>query len=488
MRKLWVRLTGAFLLVALVAVAVVALVIGQSVERGFRGYLGRESSQIASAQLVEELETYYARQGGWRGVEAVLPAPGGQRGGGQRAGAGRHGMGGGMMMGSGARFVLYDAAGSFVAGSDPDRNRQDATQADLENAVPLQVDGEVVGWLLVTQQAMMQSVLSATQTEFLEQVRRTLLLAALLAGGVALVAGIAISRVLARPLRRLTGAAQAVAAGQLGRQVDIYRDTAQEIHLLAKAFNHMSSALERAEHQRRQLTADIAHELRTPLSVMRGQLQAMLDGLYPTDATHVAVVYEQTLHLERVVDDLHTLTRAETGHLPLRMQRVDPSGLVRRAAALFEPLAQDAGLVLRVEAGDGLPPVRGDVDRLNQVLANLLSNALRHTDAGGTIRLTAEQTGDNVRLSVTNTGAALTPEQAEHVFDRFWRADESRQRDRGGAGLGLAIAKEIVNLHGGRIWVEVVEGETRFAFELPPDRPSGCGDTARRSSGLDHLA
>lgn len=462
MGRLWVRLTAAFVVVAGAAVVVVALVIGRAVETGFRGYLGREASRAMSAELVAELEAYYADRGNWADVEALLVAE-----------RGRHGMGtGGMgrgMMGGGMRYTLYDDAGSFVAGTAPRVGRQQATPDELESAVPLRAGGATVGWLLVYQP--FEGALDAAQAGFLAGVQRTLVQAAALAAALALGAGIAFSQLLTRPLHRLKEAAQAVTAGRLGEQVTNSANTPEEIAALTEAFNQMSSALKRAEEQRQQSTADVAHELRTPISVMRGQLQAMLDGVYPIDTSHVAVVYGQTLHLARLVDDLHTLATAETGHLPLRMRALDVAELVKRAGVLFEPLAQDAGLRLAVEAADDLPPVQGDGDRLHQVLANLLSNALRHTEAGGEIRLRAGQAGDRVRLSVTNTGASLTPEQAERVFDRFWQADESRQQ--GGAGLGLAIARQIVHLHGGRIAVAVEDGETRFTVDLPLSTPAG---------------
>jgi len=469
MNRLWVRLTAAFLLVALVAVALFALVMSRTVETQFRGYVGVQTSRAATERAVELLTQYYAENGSWAGVETLLlggngPSPGG-RGTGPGQGQ-RHGMGGMMGAGMGGiRYALYDENGSLIAGTEPVSIGPTLSPAERERATPVQVNGQTVGWLVVQQPA--QVLLDTAQAGSLRQVRRTLVIAGLIAAGLALIVGVAISQVITRPLARLTGAARAVAAGKLGEQVALPVGPAAEINTLARTFNEMSAALEKAEAQRVRLTADIAHELRTPISVMRAQLQAMLDGVYPTDTAHVAAVYEQTLHLARLVDDLHTLTRAETGHLPLAMQPLDPASLASRAAALFEPLVQDAGLALAVEIEPGLPTVRADADRLHQVLANLLGNALRHTPPGGEIRLGVAQAGDRVQFSVRNTGQTLTAEEAEHVFDRFWRADESRQRDGGGAGLGLAIARELVHLHGGRIRVETGQGETAFVFDVP---------------------
>lgn len=473
MSRLWVRLTAAFLLVALVAVALFALVMSRTVETQFRGYVGGQASRLASERATEALAGYYAEHGSWAGVDALLPGGDGPPGGGRGMGAGqgqggRWGLGGMMGGAGGIRYGLYDMSGTLITGTEPPPAGPTLAPAERELATPLLVDGDTVGWLVVQQPS--QVLLDAAQAGFLRQVHRTLVIAGLVAAGLALIVGVAISQVITRPLARLTGAAKAVTAGKLGEQVALGGGQAAEIRTLARSFNEMSASLQKAEAQRVRLTADVAHELRTPISVMRAQIQAMLDGVYPTDAAHVAAVYEQTLLLTRLVDDLHTLTRAETGHLPLTTQPLDPASLANRAAALFEPMVQDAGLALAVEIEPGLPAIRADGDRLHQVLANLLGNALRHTPPGGGVRLGVARAGDRVRFSVRNTGETLTAAEAEHVFDRFWRADESRQRDSGGAGLGLAIARELVHLHGGRIWVETGQGETRFVFDVPVGR------------------
>ncbi|MCC6905077.1 MAG: GHKL domain-containing protein, partial [Anaerolineae bacterium] len=190
-------------------------------------------------------------------------------------------------------------------------------------------------------------------------------------------------------------------------------------------------------------------------------------GVQPRDAEHIAIVYDHTLHLSRLVDDLRLLTQAETGHLPLYRQSLQPEALVIRAAQLFEPLAQDAAVTLTCHTAPSLPAISGDADRLHQVFANLLANALRHVPSEGTIRLEASLNDGGVLFVVANSGQTLSPDQAEHVFERFWRADEARDRDSGGAGLGLAIAQQIIRLHQGQIWVETTADETRFCVRLP---------------------
>jgi signal transduction histidine kinase len=241
-----------------------------------------------------------------------------------------------------------------------------------------------------------------------------------------------------------------------------------EYRAVASAFNRMSAALAESNALRQRMTSDIAHELRAPVSVMRAQLEAMLDGVFPLSADQLAIVYDETLHLGRLIEDLRTLTRAEAGRLPLNLAPVDPAALAQRLATEFLPLAQDQQIALDTAIAPDLPPIQADADRLRQVFSNLLANALAHTPSGGRITVSAQQIGAVVRFGVADTGPGLTPEQAAHVFERFYRTDDARQRDQGGSGLGLAIAHELVRLHGGRIAVSSAPGAgSTFTFDIP---------------------
>jgi signal transduction histidine kinase len=281
------------------------------------------------------------------------------------------------------------------------------------------------------------------------------------------VMGLALSWALARPLRHLQQSAAAITQGNLGTQMPLIGT--QEFRDVASAFNRMSAALAESEVLRRRMTSDIAHELRSPVSVMRGQLEAMLDGVFPLTTEQLAIVYDQTLHLGRLVEDLRTLTRAEAGQLPLELSQVDPGALVQRVVADFAPLAQDQGITFGADVAPNLPRISADPDRLRQVLANLVANALTHTPGGGNVRVAVASHASAVRFSVSDTGPGLTPEQAAHVFERFYRTDDARQRDQGGSGLGLAIAQELVRLHRGHLWVDSAPGKgSTFSFEIFP--------------------
>lgn len=470
MNRLWVRLSLAFLIVAWTAIAALALIVDNTTERSFRQYLSQRNAESFSDDAVAALEQFYADNGTWTGAESLLPGPGqGQGGQGQGHGQGSEGEGGGTQSRRGGATVLVaDAAGIVAIATDADAIGTALEQATLDNARALVVDGQTVGYL--AQLTPSAQALGNAEERFLAEANRWLILAAIGASLLAVLVGGLLAWQLTRPLRALTGTAHALAAGQLGRQVEVRG--AAEITDLARAFNRMSHDLAEGEALRQRMAADMAHELRTPVSVLRGHLEAMLDGMFPLDAEHLAVAYDRTIHLTRLVDDLRLLTRAEAGQLPLERQRIAAGTLVRRALESFAPLLLDAGITLRDELSDVLPDVEVDIDRMQQVLGNLLANALRHTPEGGTITVRAQPVNGRVRIAVSNTGKGLTREEAAQVFTPFWRAEEARERDKGGSGLGLAISQQLVMLHGGRMWAASATDGATFAFELPAaDRP-----------------
>lgn len=464
MNRLWVRLVLGFLLVAWLAIGAVALIVRASTESSFRHYLNRSAQTYFSTETIQALEDYYAQTGSWAGVEGLLPGPRGGGGEGAEGAGGGRGQGQGQGQGRGGALVMIaDAEGTVQAATDATRVGTRLARETLEGATALYAGEQRVGWL--AQETPGARALGTAETEFLSATTRSLILAALIAALAALVVGGALAWQLTRPLRALTQAAHTLAAGQLGQQV---RATGSaEIIELSRAFNAMSRDLAEGEALRRRMAADIAHELRTPVSVLRGHLEAMLDGVFSLDAAHLAVAYDQTVHLARLVDDLRLLTRAEADQLPLERTLIAPGDLVRRAVTAFGPLALDAGLTLEHRVAEGLPAIEVDVDRMQQVLANLLANALRHTPAGGTIAITAGASPAGVRFAIANTGGTLSAEQAAHVFEPFWRAEEARERDKGGSGLGLAISQQLVRLHGGQIAVSAGADRTEFTIDLP---------------------
>lgn len=276
-------------------------------------------------------------------------------------------------------------------------------------------------------------------------------------------------RSLGTPLANIMAAADAVAEGDLSTRVQ--ESGTREFRRLARSFNRMAAELESADRQRRSLTADVAHELRTPLHILQGDLEGLQDGVYQPTPGHIEAMLDETRMLSRLVEDLQTLSLAEAGQLPLRLEPVDVRELLSDVSTSFSGAMENSGIDMQVEieGEPGAMTISGDVERLDQVLSNLLGNALRHTPAGGRILLRAGAVPTGVQIIVSDTGEGIPPEDLPHVFDRFWRADRSRKRGRGtGSGLGLAISKQFVQAHGGEISVESEPGQgTSFTIQLP---------------------
>jgi signal transduction histidine kinase len=274
----------------------------------------------------------------------------------------------------------------------------------------------------------------------------------------------------AAPLGDLIGAAESVEAGDYGVRVRVRGP--REVRSLARAFNAMSERLETSEEQRKRLLADVTHELRTPLTIMQGNLEAMLDGVYPSDASHLAPILDETRVLSRLVDDLRTLSLAEAGALALHREPTDVAQLIADSVASFRAQASGAGIDLVDTVAGALPPADVDPVRLREVLSNLLSNALRYTPRGGSVRVDATASDGVLRVSVRDSGPGIASDVLPHVFDRFYKSDESR-----GAGLGLAIAKSLVVAHGGEIEAHSALGQgTEMRFTIPVAKGSPGSD------------
>ena len=267
-------------------------------------------------------------------------------------------------------------------------------------------------------------------------------------------------RRVAAPVADVMEAADRVAAGDYEARVE--ERGSREVRRLGRAFNEMAERLGTNETRRRQLLADVTHELRTPLSVIQANLEALIDGLYPIDDAHLRPVLDETKVMARLLDDLQTLSTAEAGVLTLHREPTDPRRLIDAAVQAFTAQAQESGVRLERKEGDPLPEVEVDRLRIGEVLSNLLSNALRHTPAGGTVVVEGRDTAEGVELSITDSGTGIAPEQLPHVFDRFSRAPNSP-----GAGLGLTIARTLVEAHGGTIRAESGPWGSRFSFTLP---------------------
>ncbi|MFC5724532.1 sensor histidine kinase [Streptomyces gamaensis] len=278
---------------------------------------------------------------------------------------------------------------------------------------------------------------------------------------------------LVRPLRALSAAAGRMKEGDLTARVDT--GAGGEIGALAATFNGMSEARARLEGQRKAMVSDIAHELRTPLSTMRNQLEAAQDQVIPTDPELVSSLLEETVQLQHIIDDLRDLAAADAGTLRLHPEPVPVLPLLRHVASAHGTAAQGAGVVLTAVGDEDLRP-SADPVRLRQIVDNLVSNAVRHTPPGGTVTLRASTEGDTALIEVADTGTGIAADELPHVFDRFWRAEKSRSRATGGSGLGLAIVRRLAEAHGGGVTVSSTYGQgTAFRVCLPLAGPAGTG-------------
>jgi two-component system sensor histidine kinase BaeS len=476
------RLILSFLGVIAATAALVVILANRITADRFT-YLISTTGQMRARGLAPLFADYFAQAGSWEGVEALMDsyiepdaATMGQgrrgwmmgiRGAEDSAGTpwpstGMRSMMG-MMASDGERLLLADAGGQIVADSLGQDIGTLLTAADLDKGAPIVVGEQQAGTLII---ASGLGTLTADQSAFLSQVKWLLVAAAVVAVLAVLLVGSIQARRIVAPVRALADAARRVAGGEFAQIPVTSQD---ELGEMALAFNTMAAELKQQHTLRRRIMADIAHELRTPLSVLQIDLESIEDGLSEPTPEAVTRLREEVALLNRLVEDLRMLSLAEAGELQLEVQRVDVDYLVQTAVDRVRGIAQEKGVSLTSELPEGLPAVAGDEQRLSQVLSNLLSNALRHTAPGGQIAVVAQRVdGKDVRIAVQDNGEGIPADELPHVFERFYRTDHARSRDTGGSGLGLAIARSLVEAHGGQIWVESVEGDgSTFAFSLP---------------------
>jgi two-component system sensor histidine kinase BaeS len=446
MRSLATKLTAAFLLVGVLGVVIFALLLGAQARTEFTRFI----SSRDQAALIRTLEQHYATNGHWAGVgdrlERTPPLEMFRR-----------------------SILVADANGTVVLGNPDTPVGTEMSATDRARSQSITLDGDTIG-SVVFLQADANPRRTPPSGPLESDLWGRLLWVALASAGVtmliALLLGLLLARTLTRPVAALTEATRAMAAGDLHQVVDV--QSRDEIGELAQSFNHMSADLARASTLRKQMTADLAHDLRTPLSILSGYTEGLQEERLNGSPAIFAIMHDEVQHLQRLVDDLRTLSLADAGELPLNLRLVDPAALVERTALSHYITAQERGVEIRVDAVANLPSVHVDTDRMAQVLNNLVGNALTHT-AAGTIHLTARTQNGSVALAVQDAGAGIAAEDLPFVFDRLYRGDKARQRSReGSSGLGLAIAKAIVEAHGGTIAVDSAPGQgSTFTVTLP---------------------
>jgi signal transduction histidine kinase len=460
MRSITLRLVLAFITISVISTLLVVLFTRWRSREEFRSFLIDQNRP----GIVVAFSDYYQQHGSWAGIagarlpaqEIPAPPPQTQRG----------------------PYTLVDSStGRVVLAGEGYQVGRIVRLSNVPNGIPIQAGQKTVGILLINRPVYR---IGAPGSAFLDRVNLQILVGALVAIGLALLLAIILSRTLTRPIRDLTVATQVVSAGNWSQQVPVRSH--DELGQLATSFNRMSADLARSLDLRRQMTADIAHELRTPLSIILGHAEAVHDGVLPASAETFEIIREEAGRLEHLVDDLRTLSMADAGELKLSMRPSSIEELLRGAQKLYAHQARQKGISLDTHVEADLPEIELDSQRIKEVLTNILDNALRYTPEGGRISLSAHRVEADVEIRIKDSGPGVGSEELDKIFERFHRAEASRTREEGGSGLGFAIARSIVEKHNGRIWAESELGHgltviMRLPIHQPADPPAARGST-----------
>lgn len=429
------------LLMLLIRAFVIVLILSFLFFLGITGYfLAYSSSTPIPLPFANLLEGYYAGHGSWNGVDEIFT----------------------QIKTDALQPILLDADQRIVLDRRPDSvstmgSRYEPQHQDI--VIRLNANGERVGYLIIT---------SFTLAERFGLARAVLVPVGIISFILVLFLVIVATLLMRRyvnPLADVIYAARDVADGKLDTRLPT--EGPQDLRSLSESFNAMASSLERNDRERRDMLADVAHELRTPLSVIRGRLEGIVDGIYPENGPQVSMALDQTYVLERLVEDLRLLTLAESRQLPFNRHPVDLSQLIERTLEVFSAEAQEKNISLAFAERGGDLTANVDPQRFEQVLGNLVGNAIRYVPEGGRVWVTAHGAADGLSLTVNDNGLGLPPEDLPFIFDRFWRGDKSRS-ERTHSGLGLAITKQLVHAHGGTIEAQSDVGQgTTFIIQIP---------------------
>jgi len=441
--RLWFRLSMTFAVIILVTVGTIYLVVSQRIADEME-YYKTISAQYRSNQILSRLYIFYWNHRSWEGVQSVVEDT-------------AHVSGAHIILVAVNETVIADSQGKLPVGT----NYTDLSESPLN----LTLGKDILGRVYIISDPAAE-IYVAPFLRLSASINRSLLLGGSVAIAIALLLTFVLSRRMTSPIGALAKAAKRLGRGDLSQRVQL--GSKGEVAALAQAFNTMAADLEHDEQLRRNLVADVAHELRTPLSNIQGYLEAIRDRVMKPNAATIRSLNEEVALLSRLVNELQDLSLAEAGELKLVYQAEDITKLVKQAVTPLQPQLTAKELSLSLDLPDNLPPVNIDWQQVNQVLHNLLENAVAYTHKGGTINVVAAKQGDWVEVSVSDTGEGIPAEDLPNIFERFYRVDKSRARVTGGSGLGLTIAKRLVEAHGGTIKVQSKLGKgSRFSFTIP---------------------
>jgi len=473
--RLWFKLTALLTTLVVLGSGVTLFVVTQITQHHFRDYIADQDAMRAQ-HVAMSFASYYRDQGSFTGAEALverLPRAPGQNGHhmmhemhgmSETRGSMRHGTIGPAEL---ERVVLVEENGNVAVDTTDRPLPQDVIARAAEQGVPVMHEEEPVGWVLVG--SMIDSSFDPQQEQFLASVRTGVIVSAGAVSLIALLFGSLFLAGLIRPLRQLTAAAQAVSTGNL--TVPVTTTANDEVGTLADTFRSMRDALAQAEEERRRMFRDIAHELRTPVTLLRGEIEAMLDGIYPVNADSLRSLHQEIAALDRLIADVRTVSSMDSPGFTIERSPTDVAALLERVRNLFQREASNRGISIVIETEPDLPEIQVDRERLRQVFANLVTNAIRHSETAGRITLSTRRAAGDVRgivIMVEDNGKGIPEDERQAVFDRLYRVDSARSRSTGGSGLGLSVARQIVEAHAGSITATAADGGgARIVVFLP---------------------
>jgi len=438
------RLMVGFALVLALALGAVSWYIGYQARQEV-ARIQRDFEEVRKERVHRMVAQFYDSRGEWAGLQQVV----------ERAGSlySRH-------------IIVTDNAGRVVGDTRIRLGPASNGRGRVQVPYPVMSRGRQVAFVVVTASDVPEELPEPPLTRFAEQVNRSLLWAGLATGVGGILLILLMSRRVLSSVRTLNSAAHSLGQGDLSQRV--LASGRDEISDLGRTFNAMADGLENSERQRRNMVVDVAHELRTPLSNIQGYIEAVRDGVLPPDATTINTIHKQGLNLAHLVEDLRVLAETESPDFRLDRRSHSVNELVLASVEAFRPRAEAEGVRLDVDVQPETPNIELDRTRIEQVLGNLLDNAIHYTPGDGRVTVSTRTESSTLRITVVDNGEGISPEVLPYLFERFYRADPSRSRQSGGAGLGLTIAKQLVEAHGGEIGAESEPGRgSKFSFTLP---------------------
>jgi len=446
------KLTITFIFISLVGIVTIALLSYLMTIEEVRNYVITEARQ----DYIDRLVTSYAENESWEnidpiGVEIPYSASNSEETDGSTN--------------INEAVLVVDMNGDIVFPLwEDDESNFFLRESDFEDATPIHYEDEQIGYLLTIDDDLERDL---QDPKFLHRINQYTLVAGVFAIVIALVLGIIASDWISRPLRKLTNAVNVARQGDLSVRVEV--ESKDEFGELAESFNELNAELERLIKARRQFTADIAHELRTPISIILSYSEGVHDGVIPLNQENCEIIQDETLRLSRLIEDLNTLSRTESGELPMDITAIDVPSILEGLNVEKIPTFTQKNLELFIDVPEDCPSVFVDKERISQVIRILINNAARYSEEEGVIEISAKILKDGlVQLSVSDNGPGVPEDALELIFQRCYRMDASRQRGTEGSGLGLSIAKSIIERHEGKIWAENnLEGGLRVSFTIP---------------------